>query len=418
MSASTKDVGRNDPCPCGSGAKYKYCCMNADAGGDFSASALFSASDASSGAASSSSASSPLDEVFERFDRADYEDRKALVEEIVGDPERMDEENAFHMFNELCPVAIERGEAEWLSRTITHLEREQPDVYAAERPYLLSYLLAAAVVTGDVETVAAERVDDLAKIGNQDIDEFHPIVDLIAYHGSLAPIAQAMSNGWPNVRENADIMPFGKNNFANQGIQYALLAYYEEHGTVDLDDSALQDRLAVYDETEEGEVDFEYLERFAERLSGPNTQSWQIEVDPAENIYWLAVDFMCSVHAENDIPLGRIDLARKTLSDCYDGRNDGGVLGTDPDFHLTSTDIERQFESIGTFASSRPHRRSAFFCLLPAWLSFLEARELISSKAVASMRRTLHGLKGKVRRMLATTSMDPSLPADVKAALG
>ena len=22
-----KDVGRNDPCPCGSGAKYKYCCL-------------------------------------------------------------------------------------------------------------------------------------------------------------------------------------------------------------------------------------------------------------------------------------------------------------------------------------------------------------------------------------------------------
>jgi len=24
----SKDVGRNDPCPCGSGKKYKKCCMN------------------------------------------------------------------------------------------------------------------------------------------------------------------------------------------------------------------------------------------------------------------------------------------------------------------------------------------------------------------------------------------------------
>lgn len=23
-----KDVGRNDPCPCGSGKKYKQCCIN------------------------------------------------------------------------------------------------------------------------------------------------------------------------------------------------------------------------------------------------------------------------------------------------------------------------------------------------------------------------------------------------------
>ena len=25
----SKDIGRNDPCPCGSGKKYKNCCMNA-----------------------------------------------------------------------------------------------------------------------------------------------------------------------------------------------------------------------------------------------------------------------------------------------------------------------------------------------------------------------------------------------------
>lgn len=23
-----KKIGRNDPCPCGSGKKYKFCCMN------------------------------------------------------------------------------------------------------------------------------------------------------------------------------------------------------------------------------------------------------------------------------------------------------------------------------------------------------------------------------------------------------
>ncbi|HEX76880.1 MAG TPA: hypothetical protein G4O03_00455 [Dehalococcoidia bacterium] len=27
-----KGVGRNDPCPCGSGKKYKKCCMGSDFG--------------------------------------------------------------------------------------------------------------------------------------------------------------------------------------------------------------------------------------------------------------------------------------------------------------------------------------------------------------------------------------------------
>jgi uncharacterized protein len=26
-----RDVGRNDPCPCGSGLKYKKCCLGRDA---------------------------------------------------------------------------------------------------------------------------------------------------------------------------------------------------------------------------------------------------------------------------------------------------------------------------------------------------------------------------------------------------
>lgn len=31
QAVSEKTVGRNDPCPCGSGKKYKKCCMNKDA---------------------------------------------------------------------------------------------------------------------------------------------------------------------------------------------------------------------------------------------------------------------------------------------------------------------------------------------------------------------------------------------------
>ena len=30
MRRTTKKLGRNDPCPCGSGKKYKNCCMKKD----------------------------------------------------------------------------------------------------------------------------------------------------------------------------------------------------------------------------------------------------------------------------------------------------------------------------------------------------------------------------------------------------
>ena len=31
----TKKIGRNDPCPCGSGKKYKKCCINSSNDFDF-----------------------------------------------------------------------------------------------------------------------------------------------------------------------------------------------------------------------------------------------------------------------------------------------------------------------------------------------------------------------------------------------
>ena len=31
----TKKIGRNDPCPCGSGKKYKKCCINSQNDFDF-----------------------------------------------------------------------------------------------------------------------------------------------------------------------------------------------------------------------------------------------------------------------------------------------------------------------------------------------------------------------------------------------
>lgn len=35
-------VGRNDPCPCGSGKKYKQCCLNADKKTSFGSRVLLS----------------------------------------------------------------------------------------------------------------------------------------------------------------------------------------------------------------------------------------------------------------------------------------------------------------------------------------------------------------------------------------
>ena len=84
---------------------------------------------------------------------------------------------------------------------MTRLDEEQPETYAAERSYLLSRHFEAAAVAERVDEVAAERTEDLATVAVETIDEFYPCLELIAYHGSLVPIAEAVDIGGIGVWE-------------------------------------------------------------------------------------------------------------------------------------------------------------------------------------------------------------------------
>lgn len=421
-----RKVGRNDPCHCGSGVKYKYCCLQKDQEEHSSSTSTApSASETRSSfqsqtATSESQTTSPAEKAWESFEASDYEERRALVEEIAGDAERMDTENAFHMLSELKTEVAARGEWDWFTHILNRLKEEQPETYAAELPHLLSWHLEAVAVGGrpqKLSGVAAERVDDLATMATQNIDEFYPCIQLVAYHSSLAPIAEAMQGAWDAVREHSDIMPFAKNRFANGVIEYAILAHYEKNGTVDLENSSLRTLIDRIDATEQGEVDTDYVERFAARLAGPNDLAWQLREDPAENIHWLTVDFMCTVSEETDVPLGRAQLARKSIKNCH-LRNFEGRRLTDPEdlLYLNKRDVTQQLDETGSFMSSHPHQRAAFFSLLPAWLVFLERRQMLRSEEASTMLDNLRALRSTVTDMVDRLSHDPTLVRDVNAA--
>ena len=145
-----REVGRNDPCPCGSGVKYKYCCLHKDQD-ETPQEESPDPPPPESATPTEPSSPSPAMEAWDAFEESDYEERRALIEEITGDPERMGGENAFHMFNEIAPETFKHGNADWLIHVLTRLDEEQPETYAAERSYLLSRHLEAAAVAGRVD---------------------------------------------------------------------------------------------------------------------------------------------------------------------------------------------------------------------------------------------------------------------------
>lgn len=166
-------------------------------------------------------------------------------------------------------------------------------------------------------------------------------------------------------------------------------------------------------------MDTDYVERVAARLSGPNDQPWQVGDDAVDNIHWLSVDFMCAVFEETDVPLGRAHLARDGIESFYARRyEDGAPVETERLLQLKQQDVRQQLDEIGSFTSSHPHRRAAFFSLLPTWLEFLERRELLNTASTNTMYHNLRPLRNGVTDTLRRFSQDPTLVDDVKAAWG
>jgi hypothetical protein len=201
-------VGRNDPCPCGSGKKYKKCCLAKDNAAEREAARQYA--EAVQMAAElvtpemvepppfprplpapplpdEPRALSPEEEAYkqlwEAFEAAETDELPALFQQALREG-LLDDELAFELLNSL------RGQGEHaLAAALTdELRTARPDLYTASAPYYLEWQVADALATGRSDVLAA-LADDLAEAAGRDLDMFNIASARLAYHGQLALLA-------------------------------------------------------------------------------------------------------------------------------------------------------------------------------------------------------------------------------------
>jgi len=216
-------VGRNDPCPCGSGKKYKKCCLGkdqaasnrpADPGAVLQSSGdsgpLPAASPRPSKpprATASSRASRPTppprprdpraerwDALWKEFESQDGAGQVALFLKTLDDPELMIDEIAFEMLSRLRQDAIKRGERARFPELVDALRQRRPEVYQEGAHYYLSWLIQDALAEGRPETVRPLALE-LAARSARHLDTVIRSLDVLAYHGQLAVLVEAMRVG-------------------------------------------------------------------------------------------------------------------------------------------------------------------------------------------------------------------------------
>ena len=346
----TQQVGRNDPCPCGSGKKYKHCCLPKDREANRFAPELSQlapppsfpetpeadepslAWDASTPDPTPETPAAEMDESLDEeefwedfwddFGDADYQDKFSRFHHTI-DEGIMEGGVAFDMLTSIRDAAVEHDERARFGELITRLRHELPAVYEEDRAYFISWEISDALVGKDEQALPA-LAPDLAAVAIDNIDIFNPILDTLAYHNQLELLVQIMRSAWPGVRDNPGIMEWGVSEFASKAADFELFLALERDPTLDPENQQLLTRLEGYLE----KIDRPDFRTYVSLITGQKTMDWTPEAFSGEGrrsrgkmdeeerdvfvskLKLLHFEFVGYLRHEMNVPYPRAELAR------------------------------------------------------------------------------------------------------------
>jgi hypothetical protein len=465
-------VGRNDPCPCGSGKKFKKCCLGKEGAaparppGDLGA-ALPPAPSKRHPAAPRPPARpaappkppprprSPAEERWDarwkEFESQDDAGRVALFLQTLDDKELMTDEMAFEMLSRLHQDALQRGERARFAELVAALRERQPEVYQESAHFYISWSLQDALAESRPDDDLLPLALDLAAHAGRDIDIVNRSLDALAYHGKLAVLVEAMRVAWPEVKESDNVVPWGVTEFAEKGADYEIYNYLEHAASPDPADAALLGRVKFFAE----DLRPEYLPQRIGDLTGQATPAWAVEdfalkppqkdtrddwdedeeeeeepPDPgALNLSRLIAQFVGYLRREEGVPFPRGELVSDELYRYFVRRHEGDLdprpsmleRAMNPKMKLPPppkpghplcperVTLEVCLAGLIGFFTPQHHLAAALFEVMPAWLRFLESRRLIDPDRRVKTVEELGPLRDSVLRMWEKYAEDPAL---------
>ena len=459
-------VGRNDPCPCGSGKKYKKCHMAQDQAAERAALPVEVAAPAVSPLISWVP---PLPELpplpepnpqyqamqarIDAFESADYEDRIALFLQTLDEPELIDREMAFEMINQVYSECAARGQRARFDALVAALRERWPELYAEDAHYYLDWLIAIALAEGRTEQLPA-LTRELAVTAGDDLDIFNSVIDRLAYHGQIAALLEALRIAWPYVQQS-NVFEWAINEFAGKAADFVALDYLEQTTLPDASDPELLDRLSYFLPPDppslaryltyvSGRAERNWtqatfaVERHARRGHDDTEEEQPSDDEGALNLHLLGLEFLGYLRREQQVSYTRGNLARALIEQYLVKRqpkqsprrmSKAATIRAEKAAQARAATPRHEHalllptrETLDPFLADQLHfinpqyyDVAAAIELLPAWLHFLESRQLIDAQQRAA---AINGL-----RILAVQAVpiwqrisDPTLGSDIERA--
>lgn len=468
-------LGRNDPCHCGSGKKYKKCCLQKDEEAEHNARMAIQPPPLAPPQPLPPRVKLPppdphvearnaaFDARWAEFENQDYEGQVALFLKTLEEKELMDDDMAFEMVDLLFIKSAEHHDRERYNTLLDTFQERLPDVYAENAAFYLHRQINNVLAIGRHATLP-RFTQALAHIADQDFDTFIRVESTLAYHGQLALLIEMSQLAWPHVRNARDILSWAIHDFAKRAQAYQIFDYVERVAAPNPADPELKTQLEYYEKNIP-----ERISQYLALLTGSAERVWTMNdfqfkplqpdsrdqfdededkdleeeeeerypLDQArQNLHDLSVEFLGFLRREEGVSYPKAELGRQEivqyLFDRFDGRLApkksmfDAVLRKKPKSkpirrppeHVLCPDrqtLDHYLADLINILSYQPHKTVALLELVPAWLRFLETRRLIDSQQRKKTLTALYDLDTYLLKVLREPTADPALVEGLKS---
>jgi hypothetical protein len=449
-------AGRNDPCPCGSGKKYKKCCWEKDLEKESTQLAptplSFEGATERLGPASlSRNQPTPAQRRWDEFERADYPGQIALFQRTL-DEGLMDDENALSMLETLHTATIENGQRQQFLDLSAALRRQAPQAFENRAVYFINWEIEAVLALGQRDRLPA-LLDELALLADANTELFRTTVDHLAYRGELDLLLGLLRSACSVLRVSTTAAEWEVDDYCEEGLDLEIRAALEANPETTGHEPDLLQRLRSYadeidtedpEELEMDDLDLEVVLDEIELLAGrcpiseqvadyewerQEDEAWEEdedeevededEEDPvpdeaSERISNLVLAFQGEARQEG-VPWTRSLLAGRGiieyLLDSGMGylQDDWESINIDHPLCPDSDSLEWYLDECLDFLDTRKFQAFATYELLPAWLRFLREHDLLDAEQHARAFADLARLKKKMASLAESDRSDPLL---------
>lgn len=270
-------AGRNDPCPCGSGKKYKKCHLAEDAaspapkaapkplGMALGESFGFPDTENEDGLFEPDRMEEEIDaELDDLLHEVDFPDMVRLLRAYIPKAELESAYFTQGFFERVWDAAETLQDRDAYRELLPQLGRENPDSFAEIGGALILDILEQTVADGRKESLATLFLG-YAVLASRDPDFFMGLADGMAYYGFLDALVKGMRKGWPNVRDSKLLSPATVEQFARRAILYEVCSAMEASSHMDATEMGVKIRNFLA--WEEGEI-----EKYIEHMSGSRSE--------------------------------------------------------------------------------------------------------------------------------------------------